>query len=90
MFLKLFLGLLEQMKNGPLEQSKYELSEKSLAEELRESSRQEKHSVESEIEELKKNLSSQEQVNHQLQKYIDSVILNIMEKNPELLEVKKE
>ena len=34
------LGLLEQMKNGPSEHSNYEISEKSLAEELRESSRQ--------------------------------------------------
>ena len=39
--------------------------------------------------ELKASLSSQEEVNRQLQKYIDAVILNIMEKNPELLEVSK-
>ena len=37
--------------------------------------------------ELKASLSSQEEVNRQLQNYIDAVILNIMEKNPELLEV---
>ena len=42
---------------------------------------------ETEIVELKASLSSQKEVNRQLQTYIDSVILNIMEKHPELLEV---
>ena len=42
------------------------------------------------MQDLKTSLSNQEEVNHQLQKYIDSVILNIMEKHPELLEVTKQ
>ena len=42
---------------------------------------------ETEIVELKASLSSQKEVNRQLQTYIDAVILNIMEKHPELLEV---
>ena len=42
---------------------------------------------ETEIVELKASLSSQKEVNRQLQTYIDSVILNIMEKHPELLEI---
>ena len=32
-------------------------------------------------------MTAQEDVNRQLQIYIDAIILNIMEKNPELLEV---
>ena len=47
----------------------------------------EEKALEEEIENLKKSLTSQEEVNNNLQKYIDSVILNIMEKHPELLEV---
>ena len=43
--------------------------------------------TDTEILELKASLSSQEEANRQLQNYIDAVILNIMEKNPELLEV---
>ena len=72
------------------------LCEKSLAEEIEaisaaededRDSKQEGKSRETEIMELKASLSSQEDVNRQLQTYIDAVILNIMEKNPELLEV---
>jgi len=62
---------------------------KSLAEEIEDITGQEQKSKESEILELKKSLHSQEDVNRQLQSYIDAVILNIMEKNPELLEVQK-
>ena len=51
---------------------------------------QQRKSIESEIQDLKTSLSNQEEVNSQLQKYIDSVILNIMEKHPELLEVTKQ
>ena len=72
------------------------LCAKSLAEEIEDISgaedentedKQEGKTRDSEIRELKASLSSQEEVNRQLQKYIDAVILNIMEKNPELLEV---
>lgn len=72
------------------------LGEKSLAEEIQAISaseeedkdiKQEGKTRDSEITELKASLSSQEEVNRQLQNYIDAVILNIMEKNPELLEV---
>ena len=34
-------------------------------------------------------LTEQEHVNLQLQNYIDTVLLNIMERNPELLEIPK-
>ena len=70
--------------------------EKSLAEEIEEISstaneatdiREEGKTTDTEILELKARLSSQEEANRQLQNYIDAVILNIMEKNPELLEV---
>ncbi len=50
---------------------------------------QERKSQEDEILKLKDSLESQKEVNNQLQNYIDAVILNIMEKNPELLEVSK-
>ena len=73
------------------------LCEKSLAEEIEAVSaatededqdiKQEGKTRDTEITELKASLSSQEDVNRQLQNYIDAVILNIMEKNPELLEV---
>ena len=72
------------------------LCEKSLAEEIEDVSGEADEDTdlkpggktrESEIMELKASLSSQEDVNRQLQTYIDAVILNIMEKNPELLEV---
>lgn len=60
---------------------------KSLAEEINDITAEERKSQESEILELKKSLTAQEDVNRQLQIYIDAIILNIMEKNPELLEV---
>ena len=75
------------------------LCEKSLAEEIEDASgaadedkdkRPGKNTRDSEILELKARLSSQKDVNRQLQTYIDAVILNIMEKNPELLEVSKQ
>ena len=50
---------------------------------------QHRQSFETEIQELKKSLRKQEEVNAEQQKYIDSVILNIMDKHPELLEVRK-
>ena len=49
--------------------------------------KEEGKTTDTEILELKASLSSQEEANRQLQNYIDAVILNIMEKNPELLEV---
>jgi len=64
-------------------------TDKSLAEEIEDTTSQERKSLEDEILELKNNLMSQEEVNNQLQSYIDAVILNIMDKNPELLEVQK-
>ena len=75
------------------------LCEKSLAEEIEDVSgaadedtdkRPGEKTRDSEILELKARLSSQKDVNRQLQTYIDAVILNIMEKNPELLEVSKQ
>lgn len=86
------LNVVKELNKNLLEQNKPSNGdEKNLAQELRESLHQNKNTTnEEEIESLKKSLSSQEDVNHQLQKYIDAVILNIMEKNPELLEVKPE
>jgi len=50
------------------------------------------HSLSEEFEamdnnDMRNSLSEQKKVNHQLQRYIDSVLLNIMERYPELLEV---
>jgi len=71
--------------------SQYSQNEMSLAQEIKESSHeQSENSQAAEIDDLKKSLSTQEEVNQQLQKYIDTVILSIMEKHPELLEVKRE
>jgi len=63
------------------------LTGKSLAEEIDDITTEERKSQDSEILELKNSLTAQEEVNRQLQIYIDAIILNIMEKNPELLEV---
>jgi len=63
---------------------------KTLAAELEEMSENEnRESVEAEIKKLKKCLSEQEDVNLHLQNYIDSVLLNIMERYPELLEIRR-
>eukprot|EP00092_Neocalanus_flemingeri_P011309 GFUD01012188.1.p1 GENE.GFUD01012188.1~~GFUD01012188.1.p1 ORF type:complete len:412 (+),score=173.05 GFUD01012188.1:136-1371(+) len=62
---------------------------KTLAAELEEMSENEsRESVEAEITKLRKSLSDQEDVNFHLQSYIDSVLLNIMERYPELLEIR--
>jgi len=86
------LNVVKELNKDLLEQNNSSNDdEKNLAQELRESLHQaEDNNIKEEIDNLKKSLSSQEEVNRQLQKYIDAVILNIMEKNPELLEVKPE
>lgn len=82
-----------EMLNKGLEEGKELLhnqsNTKTLAAELEEMSDKEScESKEEEIGKLRKCLSDQEDVNTQLQTYIDSVLLNIMERYPELLEVR--
>jgi len=63
---------------------------KTLAKELEELSENEKHqSFEAEIIKLRDKVNQEEETNKQLQSYIDSVLLSIMEKYPELLEVRR-
>jgi len=63
---------------------------KTLAAELEEISNKKNDEFEdTEISKLQNCLIEQEHVNLQLQTYIDTVLLNIMERNPELLEIPK-
>eukprot|EP00092_Neocalanus_flemingeri_P031823 GFUD01034570.1.p1 GENE.GFUD01034570.1~~GFUD01034570.1.p1 ORF type:complete len:412 (+),score=181.49 GFUD01034570.1:75-1310(+) len=94
------IGLMEknqelqgEMLNKGVEEGKELLlnqaNTKTLAAELEEMSENEsRESVEAEITKLRKSLSDQEDVNFHLQSYIDSVLLNIMERYPELLEIR--
>eukprot|EP00090_Calanus_glacialis_P009582 TRINITY_DN17971_c0_g1_i1.p1 TRINITY_DN17971_c0_g1~~TRINITY_DN17971_c0_g1_i1.p1 ORF type:complete len:408 (-),score=146.41 TRINITY_DN17971_c0_g1_i1:22-1245(-) len=62
---------------------------KTLAVELEEMSENEsRETVEAEISKLRACLSEQEDVNLHLQNYIDSVLLNIMERYPDILEIR--
>jgi len=62
---------------------------KTLAAELEELSNKGSEVADAEISKLQNCLTEQEHVNLQLQTYIDTVLLNIMERNPELLEIPK-
>jgi len=76
---------LEEGKELLIDQS----NTKTLAAELEEMSENEsRESVEAENSKLRARLSEQEDVNLHLQNYIDSVLLNIMERYPDLLEIR--
>merc|ERR1719317_72215 len=77
---------IEQGKDLLFEQA----NTKTLAAELEEISNKKIGDFEdAEISKLQNCLTEQEHVNLQLQNYIDTVLLNIMERNPELLEIPK-
>jgi len=77
---------IEQGKDLLFEQA----NTKTLAAELEEiSNKKNGDFADAEISKLQNCLTEQEHVNLQLQNYIDTVLLNIMERNPELLEIPK-
>jgi len=83
-----------EILNKGIEQGKDLLFEqantKTLAAELEEiSNKKNGDFADTEISKLQNCLTEQEHVNLQLQNYIDTVLLNIMERNPELLEIPK-
>jgi len=83
-----------EILNKGIEQGKDLLFEqantKTLAAELEEiSNKKNGDFADAEISKLQNCLTEQEHVNLQLQNYIDTVLLNIMERNPELLEIPK-
>jgi len=46
-------------------------------------------SMSDELDQVKRALKEQQDVNSQLRSYIDGILMNIMEKYPEILEVRK-